>query len=131
MMEPGSRPEEAAGLRIDAVEVLPTDLRSVLLRVAGAWEGPLPQELRAPVLVVHDAGGENRIEALPQTSEAAARAAPEPQPFRAAFSVPDALAPQLQSEGAELDLGPFTVRLPAPTSRADDEGDDIEGTVVG
>src|SRR2546423_1361317 len=47
MEEPGSRSAEAAGLRIDAVEVLPTDLRSVLLRVAGEWEGPPPERLAA------------------------------------------------------------------------------------
>ena len=75
MVEPGSRPAEAAGLRIDAVEVLPTDLRSVLLRVAGAWEGPPPERLDAPVLVLRGSGLAHRIEALPETSGAAARAA--------------------------------------------------------
>src|SRR5438552_3539404 len=130
MVEPGSRPAEAAGLRIDAVEVLPTDLRSVLLRVAGAWEGPPPKHLEAPVLVLRTAATVHRIDALPQTSGAAARAAPEIQPFRAAYSVPDALAPLLD-EGVELDLGPLTVRIPAPKPPVEDaEADEPEGTVV-
>src|SRR5438034_3198461 len=131
MVDPGSRPEEAAGLRIDAVEVLPTDMRAVLLRVAGAWEGPRPPRLQAPVLVLREGGREHRIEALPETSGAAARAAPEPQAFRAAFSVPDGLAPLLEAEAAELDLGPVTVRLPSPTAPGEEaEADEEEGTVV-
>src|SRR2546421_12609383 len=113
MVDPGSRPAEAAGLRIDAVEILPTDLRSVLLRVAGAWEAQPPADLRPPVLVLREAGREHRIAALERTSGAAVRAAPEPRPFRAAFSVPEALAPRL-GEPVELDLGPVTVRLPGP-----------------
>src|SRR6266852_48260 len=130
MEEPGSRSAEAAGLRIDAVEVLPTDLRSVLLRVAGAWEGPPPEGLASPVLVLREADRRHRIDSLPETSGAAARAAPETQPFRAAFSVPDALAPLLD-ESIELDLGPLTVRLPAPTPLGEeaDRGEQ-EGTVV-
>src|SRR6478672_5268 len=130
MVDPGSRPAEAAGLRIDAVEVLPTDLRSVLLRVAGAWEGPPPERLAAPVLVLPGPGRGHRIDALPETSGAAARAAPETHPFRAAFSVPDALA-TLLDEGVELDLGPLTVRIPAPTPLGEEaDADDAEGTVV-
>src|ERR1700730_9743076 len=95
MEEPGSRSAEAAGLRIDAVEVLPTDLRAVLLRVAGAWQGPRPEHLAAPVLLRRGPDRGHRIDALAETSGAAARAAPESQPFRAAFSVPDELAPLL------------------------------------
>ena len=130
MVEPGSRPAEAAGLRIDAVDMLPTDLRSVLLRVAGAWEGPPPERLDAPVLVLRAPGRLLRIDALPETSDAAVRAAPEIQPFRAAFSVPDALAPLLD-EGVELDLGPLTVRIPAPTPLGEQaEAGGAEGTVV-
>src|SRR6266851_77267 len=119
MEEPGSRSAEAAGLRIDAVEVLPTDLRSVLLRVAGAWEGPPPEGVAAPVLVLREADRRHRIDSAPET-----------QPFRAAFSVPDALAPLLD-ESIELDLGPLTVRLPAPTPLGEeaDRGEQ-EGTVV-
>ena len=130
MEEPGSRSAEAAGLRIDAVEVLPTDLRAVLLRVAGAWEGPRPERLAAPVLVLREPERRHRIDCLPETSGAAARAAPETRPFRAAFSVPDALAPLLE-ESIELDLGPLTVRLPAPAppgAEADPAG--TEGTLV-
>src|ERR1700704_3367364 len=127
MEEPGSRSAEAAGLRIDAVEVLPTDLPSGLLRVAGAWEGPPPDRLAAPVLVLREADRRHRIDSLPETSGAAARAAPETQPFRAAFSVPDALAPLLD-EPVELDLGPLTVRLPSPTALGEEA--DREGTVV-
>src|SRR5947207_11352831 len=131
MVESGSRPEEASGLRIDAVEVLPTDLRSVLLRVAGAWEGPRPPDLEAPALVLREGAREHRIAALPETSGAAARAAPEPQAFRAAFSVRDALAPLLEDETAELDLGPVTVRLPPPGPSGEEaEADEAEGTVV-
>src|SRR2546423_8990005 len=128
MVDPGSRPAEAVGLRIDAVEVLPTDLRSLLLRVAGAWEDEPPDDLRAPVLVLRAAGREHRLAALERTSGAAVRAAPEARPFRAAFSVPEALAPQLE-EPVELDLGSLTVRLPAP-ARAGEEGLDAGGTVV-
>jgi hypothetical protein len=128
MEEPGSRSAEAAGLRIDAVEVLPTDLRAVLLRVAGAWEGPPPEPLAAPVLVLREFDRRHRIDCLPETSGAAARAAPETQPFRAAFSVPDALAPLLE-ESIELDLGPLTVRLPAPAALEADPAE-TEGTVV-
>src|SRR5438067_296045 len=131
MVESGSRPEEASGLRIDAVEVLPTDLRSVLLRVAGAWEGPRPPDLEAPALVLREGAREHRIAALPETSGAAARAAPEPQAFRAAFSVPDALAPLLEDETAELDLGPVTVCLPPPVPSGEEaEAGEAEGTVV-
>src|SRR5947209_13985438 len=130
MDDPGSRTAEAVRLRIDAVEVLPTDLRSVLLRVAGAWEDEPPDDLRAPVLVLRAAGREHRIAALERTSGAAVRAAPEPRPFRAAFSVPEALAPRLE-EPVELDLGPVTVRLPAPTTMdEDDESGEAGGTVV-
>jgi hypothetical protein len=130
MEEPGSRSAEAAGLRIDAVEVLPTDLRAVLLRVAGAWEGPPPEPLAAPVLVLRAPDGRHRIDSLPETSGAAARAAPETQPFRAAFSVPDALAPLLE-ESIELDLGQLTVRLPAPTALgAEADPAETEGTLV-
>jgi hypothetical protein len=130
MEETGSRSAEAAGLRIDAVEVLPTDLRAVLLRVAGAWEGPPPDRLVAPVLVLRESDRRHRIDSLPETSGAAARAAPETQPFRAAFSVPDALAPLLD-ESVELDLGPLTVRLPAPTSLGEEaDPGETEGTVV-
>jgi hypothetical protein len=132
MVDPGSRPADAAGLRIDEVQVLPTDLRFVLLRVAGAWEGPQPEGLRAPVLVLDGDGGEQRLDPLPETSDAAARAASssEARPFRAAFSVPDALAPRLE-EPVELDLGALTVRLPAPAVPGDDpEGEDAGGTVV-
>src|SRR5256714_361632 len=129
MGDPGSRSAEAAGLRIDAVEVLPTDLRSVLVRVAGAWEGPPPERLAAPVLVLHEADRRHRIDSLPETSGAAARAAPETQPFRAAFSVPDALAPLLD-EPVELDLGPLTVQLPAPSALDEEGGPGEEGTLV-
>jgi hypothetical protein len=130
MEEPGSRSAEAAGLRIDAVEVLPTDLRAVLLRVAGAWQGPPPERLSAPVLVLRGPEGRHRIDALPETSGAAARAAPESQPFRAAFSVPDQLA-ALLDESIELDLGSLIVRLPSPTAFGEEaEGAETEGTVV-
>src|SRR3979411_1012343 len=64
MEEPGSRWAEAGGLRIDAVEVLPTDLRLVLLRVAGAWEGPPPERLAAPVLVLRESHRRNRIHSV-------------------------------------------------------------------
>src|SRR2546423_10214233 len=129
MVDPGSRPAEAVGLRIDAVEVLPTDLRSLLLRVAGAWEDEPPDDLRAPVLVLRAAGREHRLAALERTSGAAVRAAPEARPFRAAFSVPEALAPQLE-EPVELDLGSLTVRLPAPARAGEDGLDAAGGTVV-
>jgi hypothetical protein len=129
MEDPGSRSAEAAGLRIDAVEVLPTDLRAVLLRVAGAWEGPPPERLAAPVLVLREHDRTHRIDSLPETSGAAARAAPETQPFRAAFSVPDALAPLLD-ESVELDLGPLTVSLPTPTPLGEEADRGEEGTVV-
>src|SRR5436190_1052313 len=130
MEEPGSRSAEAAGLRIDAVEVLPTDLRAVLLRVAGGWEGPRPERLAAPVLVLREPERRHRIDCLPETSGAAARAAPETRPFRAAFSVPDALAPLLE-ESIELDLGPLTVRLPAPAPPgAEADPAETEGTLV-
>src|SRR5437763_7205069 len=129
MVDPGSRPAEAVGLRIDAVEVLPTDLRSVLLRVAGAWEDEPPDDLRAPVLVLRAEEREHRLAALERTSGAAVRAAPEARPFRAAFSVPEALAPQLE-EPVELDLGALTVRLPAPARAGEDGPDAAGGTVV-
>ena len=129
MVDPGSRPAKAVGLRIDAVEVLPTDLRSVLLRVAGAWEDEPPDDLRAPVLVLRAEEREHRLAALERTSGAAVRAAPEARPFRAAFSVPEALAPQLE-EPVELDLGALTVRLPAPARAGEDGPDAAGGTVV-
>lgn len=129
MEDPDSRSAEAAGLRIDAVEVLPTDLRAVLLRVAGAWEGPPPERLAAPVLVLHERDRMHRIDSLPETSGAAARAASETQPFRAAFSVPDALAPLLD-ESVELDLGPLTVSLPTPTPLGAEADPGEEGTLV-
>src|SRR3979411_208087 len=130
MEEPGSRWAEAGGLRIDAVEVLPTDLRLVLLRVAGAWEGPPPERLAAPVLVLRESARRDRRDSCPAPPGAAARAAPEPRPFRAAFSVPEALAPLLD-EPVELDLGSLTVSLPAPTSQ-DEEPDrgETEGPVI-
>src|SRR4051812_25469459 len=96
MVEPRSREGDGAtGLRVERVDVLPTDLGRVLVRVAGRWAGdPAPG---APVLIA----GARRFEPLPETSGAAARAAPETGAFRATFSVGEELRPSI---GAGLRL---------------------------
>ena len=126
MVEDRSRTRRAAGLRIDAVEALPTDLDTVLVRVAGAWEGPPPLAPQAPVLVLTDASGEHRVGSLPQTSGAAERAALEVRPFRAAFSVPDRLAALLAGP-LDLELGAARIHLPGATEPG---GGKAGGTVV-
>src|SRR5947208_2292877 len=81
--------------------------------------------------MLHENTHEHHVAALPETSGAASQAAPEPQAFRAAFSVPDPLAPLLEDGTAELDLGPVTVRLPPPAPPGEEaEAGEPEGTVV-
>ncbi len=124
------RARSAAALRIDAVEMLPTDLATTLVRVAGAWEGgPLSEGSRACVLILGGASGEHRVESLPETSSAAARVAPEERPFRAAFSVPDRLV-GLLSGPLRLDVDGVAVDLPAASGPAGEPVEQVEGTVV-
>ncbi|MDQ6750734.1 MAG: hypothetical protein M3Z33_08295 [Actinomycetota bacterium] len=119
----------AAGLRVDSVETLPTDLGTTLVRVAGVWEGPPAGAMHAPVLILGGAQDEHRVESLPETSGAAARVAPEDRPFRAAFSVSDDLAALLRAP-LELDLGGARVELPVPRPAAGEPREHVEGTVV-
>lgn len=123
------RVRHAAGLCIDAVETLPTDLGTVLVRVAGAWERPSPPPSAAPVLLLGDEPDAPRVESLPETSGAAARVAPEDRPFRAAFSVPDRLALLLQGP-LHLELGDARIALPAATDAAGERPERPEATVV-
>jgi hypothetical protein len=122
MAEPRSREgDRPVGLRVERVDVVPTDLGTVVVRVAGRWDrAPIAG---TPLLVVPTSTGERRFEPLPETSEAAARAAPEGA-FRAAFSVPDRLRPALSGElrlelsGAGLPLPPVTDAPPAAPAGA-------------
>ena len=124
-----SRAGSAAGLRIDAVETLPTDLHTVLVRVAGAWEGQRPLSSDSAVLLLSEGGAEHRVESLPETSGAAVRVAHEDRPFRATFSVPDRLAGLLCGP-LELDLGGTRVGLPAPSEATAEASEQTQGTVV-
>lgn len=124
------RARHAAGLRIDAVETLPTDLGTILVRVVGAWEGELPPAGDFPVLVLGDERGEHhRVQSLPETSGAAARAAPEDRPFRAAFSVPADMGTLLRGR-LMLELGGAAIDLPAAGDAAGQQAEQLEATVV-
>jgi hypothetical protein len=107
---PGGEPERLA-LRIETVDVLPTDLGSFLVRVAGAWEPGAARPGAQPELVVGAGEEERRFAALAETSEAAAKAAPEADAFRATFSVPEALGPALGA-GLRLAIGSGVAELP-------------------
>src|SRR5438132_13182895 len=105
MVDPRSGPHAGLGsLVIDAVETFPSDLGSLLVRVAGHWRSPPPQGVMTAVLVVREGRREYRLAALPETSEAAWRVATEERPFRAAFSVPRELEAGLAG-ALTLDLG--------------------------
>src|SRR3954468_15513840 len=106
MMRPRSREGEGpSGLRLERVDLVPTELGVVLVRVSGRWEGsPAP----GPV-VLHL--GERPFEPLPETSTAAARAAAE-NAFRATFSIGDELRPALDAEEVRLEVGSESFELP-------------------
>src|SRR6266516_2838441 len=112
MNEPSSRdgPRRLA-LRVDAVDVLPTDLESFLVRVAGSWEVGAERPEARPELVMEVEGEERRFPALTETSGAAERAAREADAFRAAFSVPEALGPDLAGP-LRLAIGGAAIELP-------------------
>jgi hypothetical protein len=107
MVQPRSREGDGpVGLRVERVDLVPTDLGTVIVRVAGRWEGdPVPA---VPVLHAAD----RRFDALPESSSAAARAAPGAGAFRAAFSVPEELRPSLLG-ALRLTVGETEVALPA------------------
>ncbi|MDX6699197.1 MAG: hypothetical protein QOE65_2594 [Solirubrobacteraceae bacterium] len=117
MVQPRSREGDGSvGLRVERVDLVPTDLGTVIVRIAGRWSGdPAPV---APALLV----GDRRFDALPESSGAAARAAGGADAFRAAFSVPEELRPSLVG-GLRLALGETDLALPVPT--------EIEGDVSG
>src|SRR5205085_5005052 len=106
MMRPWSREGEGpSGLTLERVDLVPTELGVVLVRVSGRWEGaPAP----GPVLLHL---GERAFEPLPETSSAAARAAAE-NAFRATFSIGDELRPALDAEELRLRVGDQDFELP-------------------
>ncbi|MDX6650654.1 MAG: hypothetical protein QOJ97_2605 [Solirubrobacteraceae bacterium] len=117
MMQPRSREGDGSiGLRVERVDLVPTDLGTVIVRIAGRWSGePVPAR---PVLQA----GERRFDALPESSGAAERAAAGAGSFRAAFSVPEELRPSLLGV-MRLSVGETEVALPAAA--------EIEGSTSG
>src|SRR2546423_4830674 len=113
MNEPRSRlgPRRLA-LVVEAVDVLPTDLHRFLVRVAGAWEPAAGRPDARAELVLEVDEEERRFPALPETSDAAERAAPEAQAFRTTFSIPEALGPALGGK-LRLAIGDAVADLPA------------------
>src|SRR4051812_22320741 len=123
MMRPRSREGEGpSGLRLERVDLVPTELGVVLVRVSGRWEGdPSPG---AAVLHL----GERAFEPLPETSTAAARAAAE-NAFRATFSIGDELRPALDSEALRLEVGTESFELPAARDAATGIAEPARGRV--
>jgi hypothetical protein len=113
MNEPSSRdaPRRLA-LSVEGVEVLPTDLNRFLVRVAGAWEPGSGRPGGRAELVLLAGDEELRFPALPETSGAAEKAAPEAEAFRATFSVPESLGASLAGP-LRLAVGEVVVELPA------------------
>jgi hypothetical protein len=111
MSEPRWRVRRRLALAIDAVEVLPTDLDSFLVRVAGSWEGGGERPEARPELVFEVEGEQRRFAALAETSGAAEKVAREAQAFRATFSVPEALRAEL-SGALRLAVGDVAIELP-------------------
>lgn len=126
MVDPGSRRSAAGALTVESVDLVPTDLGTVLVRVAGEWSEQAGADRPAPTLVVTRDGEERRFEALSETSQAAARSAPGERALRATFSVPEELGPALAGELA-LEVAGTRVRLPSPREV---EGAASPGTVV-
>ena len=123
MVEPRSREGDGSvGLRVQRVDLVPTDLGTVIVRVAGRWEGD--PVAAVPVL----RAGDRAFQALPASSGAAERAAPDPAAFRAAFSVPEELRPSLLG-GLRLRIGEAELSLPAP-NELEGEASGAPGTVV-
>ena len=113
MNEPSSREDpRRLALSVEGVDVLPTDLDRFLVRVAGAWESGAARPEARPELVLLEGDDELRFPALPETSGAAEKAAPEAEAFRATFSVPESLEPSLAGP-LRLALGEALVELPA------------------
>src|SRR5438876_1101454 len=81
----GSSPTRAP--EVQSVEWLPSDVGKVLVRVAGRWPTASARRPAAPVLIVDDGNRPHRFPALPETSQAAARAAGDKDSFRASFLV--------------------------------------------
>src|SRR5919204_3267217 len=129
MNEPSSRdgPRRLA-LRVEAVDVQPTDLGSFLVRVAGSWEPGAERGEDRPELVLEVEGVERRFFALTETSGAAEKAAREPEAFRATFSVPEPLGPSLGGP-LRLAIGGAAIELP-PARLAGGPGEETMGATV-
>ncbi len=123
MVQPRSREGDGpVGLRVQRVDLVSTDLGTIVVRVAGRWEG----EPVAAVPILHV--GDREFRALSESSDAAERAAPDPAAFRAAFSVPEELRPSLLG-GLRLTFGDAELTLPA-ANEIDGEPSGRRGTVV-
>ncbi len=64
---------------------------TVLLRIGGAWLGPVRERLAPPMLVIDDGRRTHRVAALPGPDDANPLAGPEPTQWRAAYAAPEAL----------------------------------------
>lgn len=106
----GRRPSPAR-LTVEDAEAIPTDMGTVLVRVAGRYKGPPGRERPPAVLVVEPDAEAMRFEALPGTSAAASRAASGDETFRATFSIPDDLAHILEGDLA-LEMGGAVAYVP-------------------
>jgi len=107
MVQPRSREGDGSvGLRVERVDLVPTDMGTIVVRVAGRWAGdPVPA---VPVL----RAGDRRFDALRESSGAAERAAGGEGAFRAAFAVPEELRPSLLGP-LRMTVGETEVSLPA------------------
>jgi predicted nucleic acid-binding Zn-ribbon protein len=118
-----------ARLTVEDAEALPTDMGTVLVRVAGRYKGPPGRERPPAVLVVEPDAEAMRFDALPGTSAAASRAASGEETFRVTFSVPDDLAHVLEGDLA-LEMGGAIAYVPPIEAPAGLVPDLETGTVV-
>src|SRR2546423_14455959 len=84
---------ERVTLRVEAVDVVPTDLGSFLVRVAGAWESGASRPEGQPELVVVDGEEERRFAALAETPGGAGEGAPPAGAVPAPLSLPPGVRP--------------------------------------
>jgi hypothetical protein len=109
---------------VDRVDVVPTDLGTVLVRVEGRWEGP------AVAVRLAVGSPERRFHPLAETSQASARVAAGEGALRATFSVSDDLRRAVMTGEMRLLVGERAVALPAPSVPPEDEAEETAGATV-